>query len=134
MYARDRVHPKLHHLDEDKLSRLFADLRRESMSTGSFPITVRHLESMIRMAEASAKMHLREFVRADDIDLAISVTVGSFVSAQKLSIKKTLERVSLLSYGLNSGLPTDQSTGIPQISGLGEGSRRSSFFCLGSTN
>lgn len=45
------------------------------------------------MSEASAKMHLREFVRADDIDLAISVTVGSFVSAQKLSIKKTLERV-----------------------------------------
>jgi len=92
MYAREKVHPKLHNLDQDKLAQLFADLRRESLSTGSFPITVRHLESMIRMAEASAKMHLREFVRADDIDLAISVTVGSFVSAQKLSIKKTLER------------------------------------------
>ena len=50
---------------------------------------------MIRMAEASAKMALREYVRADDIDLAISVAVGSFVSAQKMSIKKTLERVSL---------------------------------------
>lgn len=47
------------------------------------------------MAEASAKMALREYVRADDIDLAISVAVGSFVSAQKMSIKKTLERVSL---------------------------------------
>lgn len=47
---------------------------------------------MIRMAEASAKMHLREFVRADDIDLAIQVTVASFVNAQKMSIKKTLER------------------------------------------
>jgi DNA replication licensing factor MCM2 len=47
------------------------------------------------MAEASAKMHLREYVRADDINLAISVCVGSFVSAQKMSIKKTLERVSL---------------------------------------
>lgn len=46
------------------------------------------------MAEASAKMALREYVRADDIDLAISVAVGSFVSAQKMSIKKTLERVS----------------------------------------
>lgn len=48
---------------------------------------------MIRMAEASAKMCLREYVRTDDIDLAISVAVGSFVSAQKLTIKKTLERV-----------------------------------------
>jgi hypothetical protein len=51
---------------------------------------------MIRMSEASAKMHLREYVRSDDIDLAIQVTVGSFVNAQKMSIKKTLERVSSL--------------------------------------
>lgn len=93
MYARERIRPKLHQLDQEKLSRLFADLRRESLATGSFPITVRHLESMIRMSEASAKMHLREYVRSDDVDLAISVTVGSFVSAQKMSIKKTLERV-----------------------------------------
>ncbi|KAI0072722.1 MCM-domain-containing protein [Panus rudis PR-1116 ss-1] len=92
MYAREKIRPKLFDLDQEKLSRLFADLRRESLATGSYPITVRHLESMIRMAEASAKMALREYVRADDIDLAISVTVGSFVNAQKMSIKKTLER------------------------------------------
>ncbi|KAJ8077338.1 MCM DNA helicase complex subunit [Marasmius tenuissimus] len=92
MYAREKVKPKLHHMDQDKLSKLFADLRRESMATGSYPITVRHLESMIRMAEASAKMSLREYVRSDDIDLAIEVAVGSFVSTQKMSIKKTLQR------------------------------------------
>ncbi|KAF8893843.1 MCM-domain-containing protein [Infundibulicybe gibba] len=95
MYARERIRPKLFDLDQEKLSRLFADLRRESMATGSYPITVRHLESMIRMAEASAKMALREYVRADDIDLAIEVAVGSFVSAQKMSIKKTLQRVGI---------------------------------------
>lgn len=94
MYAKEKIKPKLHQLDQDKLAGLYADLRRESLATGSFPITVRHLESMIRMSEASAKMHLREYVRADDIDLAIQVTVGSFVNAQKMSIKKTLERVS----------------------------------------
>ncbi|RDX48006.1 MCM-domain-containing protein [Lentinus brumalis] len=92
MYAKEKVRPKLYDMDQEKLSRLFADLRRESLATGSYPITVRHLESMIRMAEASAKMALREYVRADDIDLAISVAVGSFVSAQKMSIKRTLER------------------------------------------
>ena len=94
MYAREKIRPKLFDLDQEKLARLFADLRRESMATGSYPITVRHLESMIRMAEASAKMALREYVRADDIDLAIEVAIGSFVNAQKLSIKKTLQRVS----------------------------------------
>ncbi|KAG9316373.1 MCM-domain-containing protein [Chiua virens] len=92
MYARERVRPQLYEMDQEKLSRLFVDLRRESLATGSYPITIRHLESMIRMAEASAKMCLREYVRSDDIDLAISVAVGSFVSAQKLTIKKTLER------------------------------------------
>ena len=94
MYAKEKVRPKLYDLDQEKLSKLFSDLRRESLATGSYPITIRHLESMIRMAEASAKMALREYVRPDDIDLAISVTIGSFVSAQKMSIKKTLERVS----------------------------------------
>ncbi|KAF5370597.1 hypothetical protein D9758_002005 [Tetrapyrgos nigripes] len=92
MYARERVKPKLYQVDQEKLSKLYADLRRESLATGSFPITVRHLESMIRMAEASAKMCLREYVRADDIDLAIEVAVNSFVNAQKMSIKKTLQR------------------------------------------
>lgn len=93
MFAREKIRPKLFDLDQEKLARLFADLRRESIATGSIPITVRHLESMIRMAEASAKIHLREYVRGDDVDLAISVMVGSFVSAQKTSIKRTLERV-----------------------------------------
>lgn len=91
-YARDHIRPRLDALDQERLSRLYADLRRESLNTGSYPITVRHLESMIRMAEASAKMHLRDYVRSDDIDVAIRVTVESFVSAQKMSIKRTLER------------------------------------------
>lgn len=46
------------------------------------------------MAEASAKMSLREYVRADDVDLAISVSVASFVGAQKGSARRKLERVS----------------------------------------
>jgi hypothetical protein len=126
MYAREKVRPKLFELDQEKLSRLFADLRRESMATNSYPITVRHLESMIRMAEASAKMALREYVRADDIDVAISVAVGSFVSTQKMSIKKTLERVSAPQDGRGNHriyLPLFL-TGLPQIPHTGEGSRR----------
>lgn len=79
-------------MDQDKIARLYSDLRNASMTTGSYPITVRHLESIVRMSQASAKMHLREYVRSDDVDLAIQVAVSSFVSAQKSSIKKQLER------------------------------------------
>ncbi len=35
------------------------------------PIAVRHLESIIRMSEAHAAMHLREYVNDDDVDTAI---------------------------------------------------------------
>jgi len=92
MYAREKVRPKLYDVDREKIESLYADLRREAQSTGSYGITIRHLESMLRMAEASAKMGLREYVRADDVNLAVSVCIGSFVNAQKMSIKKTLER------------------------------------------
>lgn len=106
MYAREKVRPKLFEVDTEKITQLFADLRRESLSTGSYGITVRHLESIIRMSEASAKMALREYVRADDINMAISVTIGSFVNAQKISIKKALERV----YRFRIWLPSRQLT------------------------
>lgn len=92
MYARDRIHPKIHQMDQDKIARLYADLRRESLAGGSIPITVRHLESMIRMSEANAKMHLREFARSDDIDMAIRVMLESFFSAQKFSVMRSLKR------------------------------------------
>jgi DNA replication licensing factor MCM2 len=41
MYAREKIHPKLHQMDQEKVARLYSELRRESMATGSVPITVR---------------------------------------------------------------------------------------------
>jgi DNA replication licensing factor MCM2 len=76
----------------DKISRLYADLRRESLASGSIPITVRHIESMVRMAEAHARMHLRDAVRSDDIDVAIRVMLESFISSQKFSVMNHLRR------------------------------------------
>jgi DNA replication licensing factor MCM2 len=55
-------------------------------------MTVRHVESMIRMAEANAKLHLRDFVRQDDLDLAIQMMLDSFLSANKSSVFKTLKK------------------------------------------
>ena len=42
-------------MESAKVSKMYSDLRRESMATGSIPITVRHIESVIRLAEANAK-------------------------------------------------------------------------------
>lgn len=40
LYAREKCRPKLYQIDQDKIARLFADMRKESMRTGAYPITV----------------------------------------------------------------------------------------------
>lgn len=40
LYAREKCKPKLYQIDQDKVARLFADMRRESLATGAYPITV----------------------------------------------------------------------------------------------
>lgn len=66
-------------------------------ATGSLPITVRHIESIIRMAEASAKMHLRDHVQENDMNLAIRIVLDSFVDTQKYSVMKSMRQVFLFS-------------------------------------
>ncbi|KAK7870011.1 hypothetical protein R5R35_011978 [Gryllus longicercus] len=90
VYARENVHPKLQSMDQDKVAKLYSQLRQESLATGSLPITVRHIESMIRMAEAHARMHLRDYVQEDDVNMAIRMMLESFVETQKYSVMKTM--------------------------------------------
>jgi len=61
--------------------------------TGSVPITVRHIESLIRIAEANARMHLREYVHDDDINMAIRVLLESFIDTQKLAVMRNMRKV-----------------------------------------
>lgn len=91
-YAKMHVHPFLHDVDLEKLALVYADLRRESMFGQGVPIAIRHIESMIRMAEAHARMHLRSFVIEDDVDMAIRVMLESFISTQKFGVQKALQK------------------------------------------
>lgn len=90
LFARQNCHPKLTKIDGDKISRLYSDLRRESMVTGGIPIAVRHIEGIIRMSEAHAKMHLREYVLEEDVNVAIRVMLESFISSQKFAVMRPL--------------------------------------------
>lgn len=92
-YAREKVYPKISSIDLEKLKNLYSDLRRESDATGGIPITVRYLESIIRMSEAFARMQLRDFVRQDDVDKAISVCIRSFIGSQRYAVRRQMERV-----------------------------------------
>jgi len=44
------------------------------------------------MSEAHAKMHLRDYVRDDDLDASIKMMLGSFIGAQKFSVRRALKR------------------------------------------
>eukprot|EP01018_Ginkgo_biloba_P017870 Gb_10893 [translate_table: standard] len=91
-YAKLNVFPKLHDADLEKLTHVYADLRRESTHGQGVPIAVRHIESMIRMSEAHARMHLRNYVAEEDVDMAIRVLLDSFISTQKYGVQKALQK------------------------------------------
>ena len=93
-YARTNVKPTLvgNAIDQEKIANLYKDLRKESNTSGGVPIAVRHIESIMRLAEAHAKMHLREYVREDDMDASISMMLQSFITAQKFSVRRQLQR------------------------------------------
>ena len=61
--------------------------------TGSIPITVRHIESIIRVAEAHARIHLREYVLEDDVNMAIRVQLESFIDTQKFAVMRNMRKV-----------------------------------------
>ncbi|KAF8370352.1 mcm-2 [Pristionchus pacificus] len=92
LYAREKVHPVLSDKYVDKMSNLFAEMRKESLATASVAITVRTVESMIRLSEAHAKMHLRSYVNDDDVQCAMAVVLESFISTQKASVMKAMRK------------------------------------------
>eukprot|EP00731_Ephydatia_muelleri_P001567 Em0001g1567a len=92
IYSKEKVRPKLHQIDQDKIAKLYAELRKESMRTGSIPITVRHIESIIRVAEAHARIHLREYVLEDDVNMAIRVQLESFIDTQKFAVMRNMRK------------------------------------------
>ena len=92
MYARKYVLPKLNEIDQDKVSQFYADVRKQSLKVGGIPIAVRHIESVLRMAESHARLHLREYVRTDDIDMAISMMLESFLQSQKLHNQRQMKK------------------------------------------
>ena len=89
-YAKRHCRPALSEADADKIARVYARLRQESAAASGMPVAVRHLESIIRMAEAHASMHLRDHVDDQDVDAALRVMLGSFVSTQKLAAQKAM--------------------------------------------
>uniref|UniRef100_K3WQQ3 DNA replication licensing factor MCM2 n=1 Tax=Globisporangium ultimum (strain ATCC 200006 / CBS 805.95 / DAOM BR144) TaxID=431595 RepID=K3WQQ3_GLOUD len=94
LYARTYVNPVMaSDLDTRKVETFYAQLRKASQHTGAVPIAVRHIESLFRMAEAYARMHLRDNVCNDDLDMAIRVMTECLCEAQKYTFKRQWRRL-----------------------------------------
>jgi len=89
-FARENVKPVLAEVDKEKISQFYSDVRQEAFRSGGAPMTVRHIDGMIRLAEASAKIELRAYVTAKDVDHAIALMLDSFIQSQKHSVAEEL--------------------------------------------
>ena len=88
-YARNYCLPRVIHIDENIVTRVYTELRQESKQ-GGLPITVRHMESLIRLTEAHARIHLRDYARDEDAQAAIAFFLRCFLQTQKYSARTAL--------------------------------------------
>lgn len=89
-YARRFIKPKITETHKKKLQNFYGDLRSKSNQFDGINIVIRHLESLIRMAQASARMHLRNIVSNADLDIAINIMLTTFIDTQKHNTQKQL--------------------------------------------
>ena len=90
VYARNTCHPRINKIDKEKVVDFYTQLRQAAMRSGGLPLTVRHLESILRMACANAKMRLSPVVSSTDFDFAISTMLESFIQSQKHAVATNL--------------------------------------------
>jgi replicative DNA helicase Mcm len=72
-YARKNVRPRLTDEAIEKIKEYFLSLRERATEDSPVPITVRQLETLLRAAEARARMALRSEVTAEDAEAVINL-------------------------------------------------------------
>lgn len=92
VYARQRIFPKITDIDKEKLANFYKDLRAEAFRSGGQAMTARHIDSIVRLAEANARMELRQHVLSKDLDNAIQVMLESFIQSQKHQVSEELRK------------------------------------------
>jgi replicative DNA helicase Mcm len=75
-YARKNVNPRLTDEANEILREFYVSTRNSNPEEqGAVPITARQLEATIRLAEASAKIKLKDKVEREDADKAVKLTM-----------------------------------------------------------
>ncbi|MEM5773316.1 MAG: LAGLIDADG family homing endonuclease, partial [Candidatus Aenigmatarchaeota archaeon] len=141
-YARKNCHPKLSKEAGEEIKNFFVSLREKVTSEEApVPITLRQYEALIRLAEASAKVQLRDTVTREDAIRAINlmkaslrqfgfeVETGRFdvdklegrtTAAERGKIRIVLDVIEELSQTLGKIIPKDDIVRIAKDRGLKE--------------
>ena len=110
-YAK-KIEPELPIEHLKNLQIFYNDIRKKSMSSDSkmkgMPIGARHLQGIIRLAEASAKIRLSNRVDDEDIKLAqqlfydslikIGMDEGGFIDVSRISTGKSISKIKLMDF------------------------------------
>ncbi|MDK2796091.1 MAG: replicative helicase Mcm [Archaeoglobaceae archaeon] len=71
-YARN-IYPILSEEAKKRIESFYVSLRSKAKENSPVPITARQLESIVRLAEASARVRLSETITAEDVDRVIGI-------------------------------------------------------------
>ena len=80
-YAKKEVVPKMSVAAAKSLQKLYLTMRSQAKLGNSIPVTTRHLESLIRLSQARARMDLRNQVTAEDAQDVIDLLHESLLDA-----------------------------------------------------
>ncbi|XP_060524654.1 DNA replication licensing factor MCM4 [Cylas formicarius] len=69
-YAKEHIHPKLNENASQKLIQAYVDMRKIGSGRGQISAYPRQLESLIRLAEAHAKVRFSQKVEVEDVEEA----------------------------------------------------------------
>mgnify|MGYP003440991718 CR=1 FL=1 len=92
IYAKKNYRPMLTYKCSEKLKKFYVKLRQLSQSISGINIVARHLESLIRFATSSAKIHLRTETNDKDTNIAINCLLSSFLNSVSSSHRKNIEK------------------------------------------
>eukprot|EP00899_Mesostigma_viride_P018949 jgi/Mesvir1/27055/Mv20750-RA.1 len=96
-YARQYCHPKLSAESGDILAGFYKELRANTRSAEGIPVTTRQLESLIRLAQARARVELRELVTAADAQDVVELMKESLYD-------KFADEYGCVDFGRSSGM------------------------------
>jgi len=137
-YARHRIHPRLTRKAADMLKNHYVTFRREtkqladeSGTISAIPLTVRQLESLIRISEALAKMQLSEEANEEHVKEAVRLFKVSTLKAAKeggggitdQGSSEYMEQIQKAERNIKRRLPIGSKTNVSKL--VSEMSRRS---------